>query len=168
MYALYTKPEVLMNVTWPRGKSAEDVTRALAYAENIPLKWDVAVSQMCGAIKVVVTNARDRAVAINEGESIDFYSCGRDGRYDAPDDADMVVVHEPILAGRIYDVDDVDDLHALGARAMVSVTSDRVVVNRVACERYVLLTGEGRVVDLPELESPYDYAADKGLLVEYE
>ena len=39
MYALYAKPEILMNVTWPRGKSAEDVTRALAFKSDLPLEW---------------------------------------------------------------------------------------------------------------------------------
>lgn len=168
MYALYKSPEVLMNVSWPRGRGVEAVTRALAHTDNIPLNWDVCVSPVCGAIKVVVTNARGRQVALNEGDSIDFHGNGRDGRYDSQNDADMVKVYEPALVGRIYDVDDVDDLHALAARAKVAVTSDRVVVNRIACERYVMVNEEGRIVDLSECESPYDYAAGEGLIVEYE
>lgn len=168
MYALYKSPEVLMNVSWPRGRGVEDVTRALAHAEDVPLKWDVAVSAVCGAIKVVVTNARNRSVALNEGDSVDFYSCGRDGRYDASDDADMVKVHGLVRVGWIYDVDDVDDLHVLAERAVVTVTSDRVVVNRIGCERYVLRTVEGDIMDLSSYESPYDYAADAGVIVKHE
>ena len=168
MYALYNSPNVLMNVSWPRGRSAEDVTRALAHTERVPLKWDVAVSSVCGAIKVVVTNARNKQVALNEGDSVAFHKCGRDGRYDAPDDADMVTVHEPVLVGKIYDVDDVDDLHLLATSARVVITSGHVMVNRVACERYALRTAEGEIVDISDYESPYDYAADAGVIVKHE
>lgn len=166
MYALYAKSKVLMNVTWPRGKSAEDVTRSLAFKSDLPLEWGVKVSRRSGNISVTVTNARGRTVHVYEGRSVDFHVDGRDGYYDAPTGHDMVTVHEDRMVGRVYDTDSLDDLRDLADRAhSVEVHPDHVIVDGEPYSEYILMDEDGALSDLM-YGDPEDYAIAMGLRLE--
>lgn len=166
MYALYAKSKVLMNVTWPRGNSAEDVTRSLALKSDLPLKWGVTVSRRSGSISVTVTNAKGCTVHVHEGESVDFHADGRDGYYDAPTGHDMVTVHEDRRVGTIYDTDFLDDLRDLADRVhIVEVHLDHVIVDWEPYSGYILMDEDGALSDLP-YDDPEDYAIAMGLRLE--
>ena len=166
MYALYAKPEALMNVTWPCGNSAEDATRSLALKSDLPLEWSVTVSRSSGSISVTVTNAKGYTVHVHEGKSVDFYADGRDGYYDAPTGHDMVTVHEDRRVGTIYDTGFLDDLRDLADRVhMVEVHLDHVIVDGVLYSGCILMDEDGALSDLP-YDDPEVYAMAMGLRLE--
>lgn len=166
MYALYAKPEVLMNVTWPRGRGVEDVTRSLALKSDLPLEWGVTVSRRSGSISVTVTNARGRKAHVHEGKSVDFHANGRDGYYDAPTGHGMVTVHEDRRVGTIYDTDFLDDLRDLADRVhIVEVHPDHVIVDGELYSGYILMDEDGTLSDL-SYGDPEVYATAMGLRLE--
>lgn len=163
MYALYSKPDVLMNVTWPRDLMAEDVTRALAHADDLPLEWGVGVDRVCGAITIRVVNARGRAVRVHRGKSVDFYADGRDGYHDASDAHCAVTVHGGREVGVVYDAECLDDLRDLADRGHhVVLRLDHVIVDGVPHDGYILRVGDGTLFDLP-YDDPQVYATAMGL-----
>ena len=158
--------EVLMNVTWPRARSVEDVTCALAHTEGVPLKWDVNVSQVCGAVGIVVTTAKGRDVRVQRGKSVDFYADGRVCRYDAPTYHDMVTLHEDRRVGTVYDTDLLDDLRDLADRVhIVEVHLDHILVDGDVYSGYILMDEDGGLTDLP-YGDPEVYADAMGLRLE--
>lgn len=163
MYALYSKPEVLMNVTWPHDLMAEDVTRALAHEDDLPLEWGVDVDRVCGSISIAVVNAKGCTVRVRRGKSVDFYADGRDGYYDAPDGHDAVTVHGERQVGVVYDAECLDDLRDLADRGHnVVVRLDYVIVDRVRYDGYILRDEDGTLSELP-YDDPQVYATAMGL-----
>lgn len=167
MYALTKNSRVAFVVNWSRNKSAEDITRYLAYMRDCPYEWDVKADTGCGAISIVIRSHGEYPAVAQQGKAIHIYKNGSwDNYYDGVDNGDIAYVPEPRHVGVILDTEDLDDLRYLADRGhTVTVRPDGVIVDREHYSSYILRDSDGCLSDLP-YGDPHDYAFAEGLTCE--
>lgn len=169
MYALFSKPRTAFVVNWPRSKSAEDITRALAcMGDECPYKWGVKVDPLCGSISVTLDTGLDEPVVAQWGKVIEISESGHwNNCVDAPTEGDLAYVPEGRSRGKVYDVYDLDDLRDLAYHGhRVSVMHDRVIVDRESYSDYILEDVDGNLSALT-YGHPRDYAIAMDLRCEF-
>ena len=164
MYALYSRPRTVFVVNWPRSKSVEDITRALALmGDECPYKWDVKVDRLCGAISVTLDTGLDEPAVAQQGKVIEIAKSGHWTNYgDGTSESDFVYVPSGKRVGAVYDSEDLDDLRDLAHHGhRVSVMHNRVVVDRESYLGFILEDADGNLSALP-YGHPRDYAIAMG------
>lgn len=160
MYALYAKVRTVFVVNWPRDKTAEDVTRALArMGGECPYKWDVKTDRLCGAISVTLDTGLDEPVVAQWGKSIEITESGHWTNYnDAPRGSDIAYAPQGKCMATVYDSEDLDDLRELADHGhRVIIRPDHVIVDREPYSGYILEDDCGSISELP-YGDPHDYA----------
>lgn len=159
MYALIRKSRTAFVVSWPRNKSAEDITRYLAVRENCPYEWDVMVDKRCGAISITLDTGLDEPAVAQCGKSIEISRSGHwNNCIDAVSGDEIAYAPRGRRVGVILDTEDLDDIRYLAGRGhVVTVRPDGVIVDREYYSSYILRDEDGCISDLP-YGDPHDYA----------